>query len=366
MVLLVRKGWRAPGRPRADGCRQQAEARGSADHRPSPNRRGTSHGRGLYPTRPERARLASPADLPSRLFSSAEAPQPSVDAAPRGWVSESPVARVNTSGVGAVLRCAVRRQRGLGRRIPRRDAKMKESTQQALGQMNRRTMLATTTALVGGALAGAGEDRFCGGGAQSASGPRVRTARTWILPWSRSKGGKLRGLREGKTPRSSASATRKPSGSGCPSRSRRGPASRTRRLWGPVCPARSRPRSAPTSSCSRIATGSRTSTASILNVWTQNLTPAAKKPVMVWMHGGGFTNGSSMESYAYDGRSAQRVRRRRGGQREPPAEHPRHARSVGLRSAVRELALHRHGRSGGGAAVGAATTSSASAAIPAT
>ena len=40
-----------------------------------------------------------------------------------------------------------------------------------------------------------------------------------------------------------------------------------------------------------------------LNVFTQNLTPAAKKPVMVWFHGGGFTNGSSMESYAYDGRS---------------------------------------------------------------
>src|SRR6185295_2487552 len=40
-----------------------------------------------------------------------------------------------------------------------------------------------------------------------------------------------------------------------------------------------------------------------LNVWTQNLKPAAKKPVMVWMHGGGFTNGSSMESYAYDGRT---------------------------------------------------------------
>jgi para-nitrobenzyl esterase len=40
-----------------------------------------------------------------------------------------------------------------------------------------------------------------------------------------------------------------------------------------------------------------------LNVWTQNLTPSVKKPVMVWMHGGGFTNGSSIESYAYDGRS---------------------------------------------------------------
>ncbi len=40
-----------------------------------------------------------------------------------------------------------------------------------------------------------------------------------------------------------------------------------------------------------------------LNVWTQSLTPARKKPVMVWMHGGGFTNGASMEGYAYDGRS---------------------------------------------------------------
>jgi len=30
---------------------------------------------------------------------------------------------------------------------------MKDSTQQPLGQMNRRTMLTTTTALVGGALA---------------------------------------------------------------------------------------------------------------------------------------------------------------------------------------------------------------------
>jgi len=41
----------------------------------------------------------------------------------------------------------------------------------------------------------------------------------------------------------------------------------------------------------------------VLNVWTQNLTPSVKKPVMVWMHGGGFTNGSAMESYAYDGKS---------------------------------------------------------------
>ncbi|HVW74537.1 MAG TPA: carboxylesterase family protein [Rhizomicrobium sp.] len=41
----------------------------------------------------------------------------------------------------------------------------------------------------------------------------------------------------------------------------------------------------------------------VLNIWTQNLTPSVKKPVMVWMHGGGFTNGSAMESYAYEGKT---------------------------------------------------------------
>lgn len=38
-----------------------------------------------------------------------------------------------------------------------------------------------------------------------------------------------------------------------------------------------------------------------LNVWTGSLDPAAKKPVMVWFHGGGFATGSGVEHYAYDG-----------------------------------------------------------------
>ena len=41
----------------------------------------------------------------------------------------------------------------------------------------------------------------------------------------------------------------------------------------------------------------------VLNIWTQDPSSSAKKPVMVWMHGGGFTNGSSMEAYAYDGKN---------------------------------------------------------------
>ena len=38
-----------------------------------------------------------------------------------------------------------------------------------------------------------------------------------------------------------------------------------------------------------------------LNVWTTELNPDAKKPVLFWIHGGGFFNGSSMEMIAYDG-----------------------------------------------------------------
>ena len=38
-----------------------------------------------------------------------------------------------------------------------------------------------------------------------------------------------------------------------------------------------------------------------LNIWTQSLDAEAKKPVIVFFHGGGFTNGSSIESTAYDG-----------------------------------------------------------------
>ena len=38
-----------------------------------------------------------------------------------------------------------------------------------------------------------------------------------------------------------------------------------------------------------------------LNIWTQSVDPSAKKPVMVWLHGGGFAAGSSIEQQAYDG-----------------------------------------------------------------
>ena len=78
---------------------------------------------------------------------------------------------------------------------------------------------------------------------------------------------------------------------------------RSAQVWGPVCPS-PRPDA---SSLDDFVFPHRywpeNEHCQYLNVWTQSLQQEARKPVMVWLHGGGFTNGSSMEAYAYDGRN---------------------------------------------------------------
>ncbi len=40
-----------------------------------------------------------------------------------------------------------------------------------------------------------------------------------------------------------------------------------------------------------------------LNIWTQSITGGVKKPVMVWIHGGGYAAGSAIEMVAYEGKN---------------------------------------------------------------
>nr|WP_321450831.1 carboxylesterase family protein [uncultured Carboxylicivirga sp.] len=44
-----------------------------------------------------------------------------------------------------------------------------------------------------------------------------------------------------------------------------------------------------------------------LNVWSPSLSKESKKPVMVWLHGGGYTAGSSCELPSYDGENLSRT-----------------------------------------------------------
>lgn len=44
-------------------------------------------------------------------------------------------------------------------------------------------------------------------------------------------------------------------------------------------------------------------TCQFVNIWTPGTQVDAKRPVMVWIHGGGFTNGSAVEQDSYDGRN---------------------------------------------------------------
>ncbi len=44
----------------------------------------------------------------------------------------------------------------------------------------------------------------------------------------------------------------------------------------------------------------------VLNVWTPDISDSKKRPVMVWIHGGGFSTGSSQELPSYDGANLTR------------------------------------------------------------
>lgn len=178
--------------------------------------------------------------------------------------------------------------------------------------MNRRTLLSRGAALTGSALAGlalqpgtasAQEKPKAAAGAPAALGAKAAAPPNLHPPVVQVKGGKLRGFKDGKTysflgiPYAQAGRFELPK----PVQPWDGV--KGAQAWGPVCPipAMSAPGSDEFVFPHRYWVENEH--CQLLNIWTQNLGEKAKKPVMVWMHGGGFTNGSSMEAYAYDGKN---------------------------------------------------------------
>jgi len=177
--------------------------------------------------------------------------------------------------------------------------------------INRRSLLTQGAALMGGAAArlalGAGNasaEERPKTGAQPAAKPATAVEPPNLHPpVVQVRGGRLRGFKDGKTftflgvPYAEAERFEMPK----PVQAWEG--IKSAQAWGPVCPIPQ----AITVGGDEFVFPHRywvdNEHCQVLNIWTQNPAAKTKKPVMVWMHGGGFTNGSSMESYAYDGKT---------------------------------------------------------------
>jgi para-nitrobenzyl esterase len=180
--------------------------------------------------------------------------------------------------------------------------------------MSRRKLLGRGTALVGGALAGLGlrpgnafgQEKPTGGKASPQAGAasaKPVEAPNLNPPVVDVKGGKLRGFRDGKTytflgvPYAEADRFEQPK----PVQPWDG--IKSAQAWGPVCPIPEMTAPGVDEFVFPHRYWLQNDHCQVLNIWTQGLGSKVKKPVLVWMHGGGFTNGSSMESYAYDGKN---------------------------------------------------------------
>lgn len=179
----------------------------------------------------------------------------------------------------------------------------RESSNAPFGAMNRRRMLSTSTALLGGAVAGASVGTF---GNELAAAPRAQAPSinaNLNPPVVQIRGGRLRGLREGSTHSFLGIRYAQAERFGPPRPVDAWDGVGSAQAWGPICPHPAQT----TVSGDELVFPHRywieNEHCQYLNVWSQDLNPSVRKPVMVWMHGGGFTNGASMESYAYDGRT---------------------------------------------------------------
>jgi para-nitrobenzyl esterase len=161
--------------------------------------------------------------------------------------------------------------------------------------MNRRTLLGGAAALAGMVIEPAtalGAKTMDGATSPNLSPPVVHVT-----------GGKLRGFRDGKTSTFLGIPYAEAERFEMPKPVNPWDGIKSAQAWGPVCPIPEQTRAGSDEFVFPHRYWVQNEACQVLNIWTQNASSKVKKPVMVWMHGGGFTNGSSMESYAYDGKN---------------------------------------------------------------
>jgi para-nitrobenzyl esterase len=177
--------------------------------------------------------------------------------------------------------------------------------------LNRRQLLGGAAALLGGALAATAlqspetlaQENSADHSSSSAVQARSSAPPNLDPPVVQVTGGKMRGFRDGKTTTFLGIPYAEAERFELPRPIAPWDGVRSAQAWGPVCPIVNMTEPGVDEFVFPHRYWLENEHCQVLNIWTQDLSPSARKPVMVWMHGGGFTNGSSMEAYAYDGKN---------------------------------------------------------------
>ena len=168
--------------------------------------------------------------------------------------------------------------------------------------LNRRNLLGGA-ALVSGALAGMAIQPAAAWGAKTPDAPKPADSPNLNPPIVQVKSGQLRGFHDGRTTTFLGIPYAEAERFEMPTPVKPWDGIKSAQAWGPVCPIPAPDKPGAGEFLFPHRYWPENEACQALNIWTQNVGPSVKKPVMFWMHGGGFTNGSSMESYAYDGKN---------------------------------------------------------------